>query len=163
MVTPMVVVGVVVVVVVAVVTPLGHLRRSTLDHAHTIYPSIHLIPPIFISIHLIQPIYPSIRACYPTIQPDLFSSRRPRHAPYGRRKSRRGWFWPQNINSTAIGGGSRLCWRRWGFRFDEGRLGDKVTTVEMSRGTNLSWTEAGAQRDSGNSMHYQMWKQYLKV
>ena len=44
-------------------------------------------------------------------------------------------------------------YRLW-VRFDEGRLGDKVTTVEMSRGTNLSWTEAGAQRDSGNSMHY---------
>ena len=49
-----------------------------------------------------------------------------------------------------------------GARFDEGRLGDKVTTVEMSRGTNLSWAEAGTQRDSGNSMLYQMWKQYLK-
>ena len=30
-----------------------------------------------------------------------------------------------------------------GARFDEGRLGDKVTTVEMSRGTNLSWHTAG--------------------
>ena len=28
-------------------------------------------------------------------------------------------------------------YRLW-VRFDEGRLGDKVTTVEMSRGTNLS-------------------------
>ena len=33
---------------------------------------------------------------------------------------------------------------RWGVRFDEGRLGDKVTTVETSPGTNLSWTVAGS-------------------
>ena len=95
-------------VVSAVVTPLGHLRRSTLDHAHAIYPSIHLIHHIFPSIHPIHPIQPSFRACYPTIQPNQLR-RRPRHAPSGRRSSRRGCFWPQN--ST---GGSRLCWRRDG-------------------------------------------------
>ena len=56
-------------------------RRSTLDHALPIFPSIHLI----------HPIYPSIRACSPAIQPNLFSSSsRPRHAPNGRRRSRQG-------------------------------------------------------------------------
>ena len=123
-------------------------RRSTLDHALPIFPSIHLI----------HPIYPSIRACSPAIQPNLFSSSsRPRHAPNGRRRSRQG-----SPRPPTAGYQLNCCWRRvridWGLDLMRADSEIKWPQWKCPRGPISCGQKPSC--TAGVREFYKMWTQY---